>query len=85
MQLRMEEGEAWSLVAVVTSYVVDDSGVSQEAKESIRQWRRKHAEGTVEMAALADGMNEAIGAYIEARTDRQVRKRGRYARVRSQK
>jgi len=85
MQLRMEEGEAWSLVAVVTSYVVDDSGVSQEAKESIRQWRRKHAEGTVEMAALADGMNEAIGAFIEARTDRQVRKRGRYARVRSQK
>ena len=85
MQLRMEEGEAWSLVAVVTSCVVDSSGVSQDAKESIRQWRRKHAEGTAEMAALADGMNEAIGAYIEARTDRQVRKRGRYARVRSQK
>ncbi len=85
MQLRMEEDEAWSLVAVVTSYVVDDSGVSQDAKESIRQWRRKHAEGTVEMAALADGMNEAIGAYIEARTDRQVRKRGRYGRARSQK
>ncbi|HEY5639047.1 MAG TPA: hypothetical protein VIW01_03270 [Dehalococcoidia bacterium] len=85
MHLRMEEDEAWSLAAVVTSYVVDNSGVSQDAKERIRLWRRRHAEGTPAMAALADGMNEAIGAYIEAKTDRQVRKRGRYERARSRK
>ncbi len=84
MQLRLEEGEAWSLVAVVTSSVVDNSGISQAAKEHVRGWRRKHAEGTAGMAALADGMNGAIGAYIEAKTDRQVRKRGRYKRARSQ-
>jgi hypothetical protein len=80
----MEEDEAWSLVAVVTSYVVDNSGVSQGAKEKVRLWRRQHAQGTAKMAELADGMNEAIGAYIEAKTDRQVRKRGRYGRARSQ-
>ena len=85
MQLRMEEGEAWSLAAVVTSYIVDSSGMSQDAKESVRRWRRVHAEGTVQMAALTDGMNEAIGAYNEAKTDRQVRKRGRYQRARSRK
>ncbi len=85
MHLRMEEDEARSLLAVVTSYVVDNSGVSQDAKGLVRQWRTDHAEGTVKMAALTDGMNEAIGAYIEAKTDRQVRKRGRYGRVRSQK
>lgn len=84
MQLRMEEDEACSLAAVVTSYVVDNSGVSQGAKEKVRLWRRQHAEGTAKMATLADGMNEAIGAYIEAKTDRQVRKRGRYGRARSQ-
>jgi hypothetical protein len=81
----MEEDEARSLLAVVTSYVVDNSGVSQDAKGRVRQWRTDHAEGTVRMAALADGMNEAIGAYVDAKTDRQVRRRGRYERSRSKK
>ena len=85
MHLRMEEDEARSLLAVVTSYVLDNSGVSEDAKKHIRQWRTDHAEGTVKMAALTDGMNEAVGAYIEAKTDRQVRARGRYGRVRSRK
>jgi len=85
MHPRMEEDEARSLLAVVTSYVVDNSGVSQKAKAHVRQWRTDHTEGTTKMAALADGMNEAIGAYIEAKSDRQVRKRGRYSRARSQK
>ncbi len=85
MHLRMEEDEARSLLAVVTSYVVDNSGVSQDAKTHVRQWRTDHAEGTVKMASLTDGMNEAVGAYMDAKTDRQVRKRGRYGRARSQK
>ena len=85
MHLRMEEDEARSLLAVVTSYVLDNSGVSQDAKARVRQWRTDHAEGTVKMTALTDGMNEAVGAYIEAKTDRPVRGRGRYGRVRSQK
>ena len=84
MHLRMEEDEARSLLAVVTSYVLDNSGVSRDAKASVRQWRTDHAEGTVKMEALTDGMNEAVGAYMEAKTDRQVRQRGRYGRVRSQ-
>lgn len=85
MHLRLEEDEARSLLAVVTSYVLDNSGVSPDAKARVRRWRTAHAEGTVKMAAVADGMNEAIGAYIEAKTDRQVRRRGRYERSRSQK
>ncbi len=85
MHLRMEEDEARSLLAVVTSYVLDNRGISQDAKARVRRWRTDHAEGTVKMAALTDGMNEAVGAYMDARTDRQVRKRGRYGRARSQK
>ncbi len=85
MHLRMEEDEARSLLAVVTSYVLDNSGVSRDAKASVRQWRTAHAEGTVKMAALTDGMNEAVGSYMDAKTDRHVRKRGRYQRARSQK
>ena len=83
MQLRMEQDEARSLLAIVTSYVLDNSGVSQVAKKHVRQWRTNHAEGTPKMAALTDGMNEAVGAFMDAKTDRQVRARGRYGRVRS--
>jgi hypothetical protein len=85
VQLRIEQDEAWSLMLVVTSYIIDNSGVSQEAKQKIRQWRNDHAEGTQEMAALSDGMNEAVGAYMEHRTDRTVRRRGRYQRVSERK
>ena len=85
MHLRMEEDEARSLLAVITSYVLDNSGISQDAKARVRQWRTDHADGTVKMAALTDGMNEAVGVYMDAKTDRQVRKRGRYGRARSQK
>jgi len=85
MQLRIEEDEAWSLMSVVTSYVVDNSGISQDAKQRVRGWRTKRAEGSLEMQALADGMNEAIGAYIGAKEDRQVRKGGRYTRARSER
>jgi hypothetical protein len=34
------------------------------------------------MDALAVAMNEALGTYIEEKTDRQVRRKGRYTRVR---
>jgi len=85
MHLIMEEDEARSLLAVITSYVLDNSGVSQAAKAHVRQWRTDHAEGTVKMASLTDGMNEAVGSYMDAKTDRQVRQRGRYGRARSQK
>ena len=85
MHLRMEEDEARSLLAVITSYVLDNSGISQDAKARVRHWRTDHADGTVKMAALTDGMNEAVGVYMDAKTDRQVRKRGRYGRARSQK
>jgi hypothetical protein len=68
-------------MAIVASYIVDHSGVSQAGKQRIRRWRSDHAEASPEMEALADGMNRAIGAYFEAQADRQVRRKGRYARV----
>jgi hypothetical protein len=85
MELRLERDEAWSLMAIVASYVIDNSGVSQAGKQKIRRWRSDNAENSPEMESLADGMNQAIGAYFEAKTDRQVRRRGRYVRVSERK
>ena len=78
MYVILESGEAWSLMSVITSYVVDNSGVSQDGKQKIRRWRSDRAEGTVEMDGLAVAMNEALGTYLDERMERTVRRRGRY-------
>jgi len=78
MQIVLETDEAWSLMSVITSHVIDHSGVSQDGKSAIRRWRSDRAVGTVEMDDLAVAMNEALGTYIDERTARMVRRRGRY-------
>jgi hypothetical protein len=85
MQLRLDEAEAHSLMTVVTSYVIDNAGVSQAARQAIRRWRTTHEQGTPAMDTMADGINGSLGAYFEDRTDRTVRKKGRYVRSRSAK
>ncbi len=82
MQIILEVDEAWSLMAVITSYVIDHSGVSQEGKQAMRRWRTNRASGTVEMDRLAVSMNEALGTYLDEKTARMVRQKGRYQSVR---
>jgi hypothetical protein len=82
VQVILEVDEAWSLMSVITSYVVDHSGVSSEGKQRIRRWRSDRASGTVEMDQLALAMNEALGTYLDKRTARMVRQKGRYQSVR---
>ena len=78
MQIVIETDEAWSLMSVISSYVIDKSGVSQDGKQAIRKWRTDRAVGTLEMDALAVALNEAIGTHIDKKTARKVHTRGRY-------
>ena len=78
MQIILETDEAWSLMSIITSYVVDHSGVSQDGKAKMRRWRSDRALGTVEMDGLATAFNEALGTYLDEKTARMIRRRGRY-------
>jgi hypothetical protein len=78
MQVILETDEAWSLMSIITSYVIDHSGVSQDGKAKIRRWRSDRALGTVEMDDLATAFNEALGTYLDEKTARMIRRRGRY-------
>jgi hypothetical protein len=78
MQVIIETDEAWSLMSIVASYVIDHSGVSQDGKAKIRRWRSDRAAGTVEMDDLATAVNEALGTYLDEKTARTIRRRGRY-------
>jgi hypothetical protein len=78
MQIVLDNDEAWSLMTLMTSFVIDHAGVSQEGKQRLRKWRSERAQGSQEMHALAESMNKALGAFMDQQTDRQVRQKGRY-------
>lgn len=81
MQFKLDPDEAHSLMSVITSYAIDHGGLSQDGKQAIRKWRTGHAEGSQAMRDLTASMNEALGLFIEERTDRTVRRSGRYAKA----
>ena len=85
MQIVVETDEAWSLMSVIASHVIDNSGASQDGKSAIRRWRNDRALGTVEMDGLAVAMNESLGTYLDEKTARMVRRRGRYVSTREGK
>ncbi len=78
MQVVLETDEAWSLMSVITSYVIDHSGVSQDGKSKIKRWRSDRAAGTVEMDDLAVAVNQTLDTYLDEKMTRTVRRRGRY-------
>jgi hypothetical protein len=81
MQFRLDQDEAHSLMSVITAYVIDHGGLSQDGKQAVRKWRTDRAEGSEIMRELTAGINEALGLFIEERTDRTVRRSGRYAKA----
>ena len=78
MHIILETDEAWSLMTLIASYVIDHSGISQDGKQKVRRWRTGRAEGTVEMDDLAVAMNEALGSFLDEKMTRLIRRRGRY-------
>ena len=83
MQVILETDEAWSLMSLIVSQLVDQTGVSGEGKAALRRWRTDHAVGKVEMDDLALALNEALGNIIDEKTTRMIRRRGRYVSSRA--
>lgn len=79
MQVILETDEAWSLVSLITSYIIDNSGVSQDGKRRIRGWRTEH-DGTPRLEELTAAVNGSLGSYIVEKTTRQIRKKGRFTK-----
>jgi hypothetical protein len=78
MQVILETDEAWSIMTLVVSQVLDQVDLSEEAKEKVRRWRGDHIDGTAEMSELTVTMNETLGATLDEKTTRLIRRKGRY-------
>ncbi|MCJ7491360.1 MAG: hypothetical protein MUP15_04300 [Dehalococcoidia bacterium] len=78
MQVILEPNEAWSIMTLVVSQVLDGVELSAGVQNEIKRWRTERAEGTAEMSDLTVGMNEALGTVLDERTTRLIRRKGWY-------
>jgi hypothetical protein len=78
MQLILDTDEAWSIMSLVISQVIDQVELSEEGAAAVRRWRGDRVEGTSEMAELTVSMNEALGTSLDERTQRLIRRKGWY-------
>lgn len=82
MRLILDEEETWSLMTLITSQVLDQVELSDEAVKAIRDWRGGIVEGNAAMEAIAQGVNEALGNTIDEELTRTIRRRDYYRTVR---
>ena len=78
MQVILDTEEAWSLMTLLVSQIVDGPGLSADGKAAIRRWRGDRTVGAVEMDELAEAMNEALGTVLDERTTKLLRRKGAY-------
>ena len=78
MQVILDVDEAWSLMTVMVSQMIDKAGLSSDGKAKLRRWRTDHASGTAGMSELTLDMNEALGSTLDEKTTRLIRQKGRY-------
>ncbi len=78
MQVILDVDEAWSLMTLIVSQMIDKAGLSSEGKAKLRKWRSDRAVGTAEMAELTIDLNEALGSTLDEKTTRLIRRKGYY-------
>jgi hypothetical protein len=78
MQVILETDEAWSIMTLVVSQVMDQVDLSDEGRAVLRRWRSDRGEATGEMADLTVSMNEVLGTTLDERTQRLIRRKGWY-------
>ena len=78
MRLILDADEAWSIMTLTVSQVLDGAALSDAGRAAVRKWRSDRADGTEAMNALAEERNEALGNIIDERTRKLIRRKGRF-------
>lgn len=84
MQIILDNEEAWSLMSLMVSQVIDRANVSGDARTRIKRWRSERATGTAELADLTVELNQALGSTLDEKTTRLIRRRGYFVSSREQ-
>lgn len=78
MQVILDNDEAWSLMTIFVSQMIDKAGVTADGKAKLRRWRTDRSENSPQMEELTTRMNEALGSSLDERTYRLIRRKGGY-------
>ena len=60
MQVILGPDEAWSIMSLVVSQVLDGVELSEDGRDAIKKWRTDHAESSVAMRRLAEEINATL-------------------------
>jgi hypothetical protein len=77
MNVILNTDEAHAVLTLVTANVLDNVELSDAGRKRIRDWRRGHDLETVGLDEFTVALNDAIGNFIDERTTRYIRKRGK--------
>ncbi len=66
MQIALDPDEAWSVMSLIVSQVLDGVELSDDGRHVIKKWRSDYAEGSPRMRALAEEMNAALVPQTKA-------------------
>lgn len=77
MNVILNTDEVNAVLTLVSAQVLDHVDLSTDAKKQVRAWRRAHDLDTTGLDEFAETLNTALGNFIDERTTRYVRKRGK--------
>lgn len=77
MNVILNTDEAEAVLSLVTAQILDHVELSEATREGIRDWRRDRGPGTGPLDEVTEELNAAIGNFIDERTTRMMRTRGK--------
>ena len=78
MQIILNKEEAWALMMLLSSQVMDGAELSEDGKAAIRRWRSNRNMGDSEMDDLTIEFNEALGTVLDERMRKLLRRGSMY-------
>ncbi len=78
MRVILDEQESQSFMSVITSLIIDQVELSDEAANAIRDWRLHMEEGSKDLGEFAEQMNVTLGNKLDDETRKVIRRRDYY-------
>ena len=77
MNVVLNADESHVVLTLVSALLLDNVELSEESKKQIRDWRRQRDPGNRELDEFTVFLNERLGNFIDERTTRMMRVRGK--------
>lgn len=77
MNVVLNTDEAHHVLTLVSAQLLDNVELSEESRELIQGWRRDRSPGSSGLDEFTLFLNERLGNYIDERTTRMMRTKGR--------